>query len=196
MAFVHCPNGHIYDNVKYKECPFCHHSDSSEKVKLPDSDEQDLTEKTMLDSDVGETHPRSEGGERDTLPDATMVMQASDESETGAKKQIVVQQRRIMGFLVTYDLNEYGYFYPLYLGKNKIGRDVKNDIVINDSAISGEHALILFRGNKIIIEDKMSVNGTFLNDGKESIDRELLKDNDIIRIGKTVLKLKVVGEIP
>ena len=69
-------------------------------------------------------------------------------------------------------------------------------MVLNDPSVSGHHAMILFRGNQIIIEDKLSVNGTFINQGSESIDRENLKDGDIIRFGKVVCKLLVVGEIP
>ena len=210
MAFVHCPNGHIYDNLKYKECPFCLSSDNSDlaakqATELPETSFNDQTElsdmadKTLLDDDEQVFAQPSNPAETQKAqnPDGhTVVMEYDAEEEiapkSGSGKNL---PRRIEGFLVTYDFNKYGNFYPLYLGKNSIGRQSTNDIVLNDPSISNEHALILFRGNQILIEDKLSVNGTFLNNSEESIDRGTLKDNDLIRFGKKTFKIKIVGEI-
>jgi pSer/pThr/pTyr-binding forkhead associated (FHA) protein len=40
------------------------------------------------------------------------------------------------------------------------------------------------------LTDLDSTNGTFLNDNKEPISREELKDNDVIRVGDVSLKFK------
>lgn len=211
MAFVHCPNGHIYDNVKYKECPFCLSSDNSEipanqATELADTSLTDKTElagvadKTLFDDEDEQLFAAPASPDKtQNAPDLdghTVVMEYDGEEaavpERGSGKNL---PRRIEGFLVTYDFNKYGNFYPLYLGKNTIGRQSTNDIVLNDPSISNEHALILFRGNQILIEDKLSVNGTFLNDSEESIDRGSLQDNDIIRFGKKIFKIKIVGEM-
>ena len=211
MAFVHCPNGHIYDNLKYKECPFCLSSDNSDipanqATELADTAFSDKTEmadiadKTLLDDEEEQflapppgAHKTKGAQESDGH---TVVMEYEGEEAAAPKKGSGKNlPRRIEGFLVTYDFNKYGNFYPLYLGKNSIGRQPNNDIVLNDPSISNEHALILFRGNQILIEDKLSVNGTFINNSEESIDRGTLKDNDLIRFGKKTFKIKIVGEI-
>jgi len=46
---------------------------------------------------------------------------------------------------------------------NSIGRDVNNSIVVDDSFVSAEHALLTFRGRAWYVEDRSSTNGTWLN---------------------------------
>ena len=74
------------------------------------------------------------------------------------------------------------------LTKNRttMGRRPYNDIVIDNLAVSGEHAVIQMSGGQVYIEDLNSTNGTNLN-GK-SIKRELLHNNDTIEIGKYKIK--------
>src|SRR5687767_8723159 len=42
---------------------------------------------------------------------------------------------------------------------NSIGRDVNNSIVIDDTFVSSEHALLTFRGRAWYVEDRGSTNG-------------------------------------
>ena len=44
-----------------------------------------------------------------------------------------------------------------------IGRDVNNAVVLDDPFVSGEHAVLTFRGRAWFVEDLDSTNGTFLN---------------------------------
>ena len=74
------------------------------------------------------------------------------------------------------------------LTKNRttLGRRPYNDIVIDNLAVSGEHAVIQMSGGQVYIEDLNSTNGTNLN-GK-TIKRELLHNNDTVEIGKYKIK--------
>ena len=70
---------------------------------------------------------------------------------------------------------------------SRLGRGPENDITINDELVSKDHAEIEARENDsgqgydYYIKDKESTNGTFVNDNK--IDQQLLKNEDIVRIG-------------
>ena len=75
-------------------------------------------------------------------------------------------------------------------GQNTLGSAPDCDIVIRDATISGRHASIRHKDEKFILTDLDSTNGTFLNDGAESIAREDLKDNDKVRVGEVVLRFK------
>jgi len=66
--------------------------------------------------------------------------------------------------------------------KTTLGRRPYNDIVIDNLAVSGEHAVLQIVGADVFIEDLNSTNGTYIN-GK-AIKKQLLVNNDIIEIGK------------
>jgi hypothetical protein len=56
--------------------------------------------------------------------------------------------------------------------KTTLGRRPYNDIVIDNLAVSGEHAVLQMVGNDVFIEDLNSTNGTYIN-GK-AIKKQLL----------------------
>jgi len=66
-----------------------------------------------------------------------------------------------------------------------IGRTPDNDIVLDNRGVSRKHAQIEFNNNSALIIDNESLNGTFVNNRK--ITEEVLKDNDVINIGKFTL---------
>ncbi len=66
-----------------------------------------------------------------------------------------------------------------------IGRNLSNDICIDNLAVSSFHAKIIKEGDQFIIEDLKSTNGTFVN--KKKIAKASLHDNDTIIIGKHTL---------
>jgi len=70
--------------------------------------------------------------------------------------------------------------------KTTLGRRPYNDIVIDNLAVSGEHAVLQMAGNDVFIEDLNSTNGTYIN-GK-AIKKQLLADNDTVEIGKYKIK--------
>ena len=62
-----------------------------------------------------------------------------------------------------------------------IGRHPDNDILPKDAAVSKHHAIIERIGEKLIVHDKESRNGTFVNGIKvKSAD---LNDEDIVKFG-------------
>jgi len=70
--------------------------------------------------------------------------------------------------------------------KTTLGRRPYNDIVIDNLAVSGEHAVLQMVGADVFIEDLNSTNGTYIN-GK-AIKKQLLANNDIVEIGKYKIK--------
>lgn len=66
--------------------------------------------------------------------------------------------------------------------RTTLGRRPYNDLVIENLAVSGEHAVLLKVGEDVYIEDLNSTNGTFVNG--LPIKRQLLRDGDSIDIGK------------
>jgi pSer/pThr/pTyr-binding forkhead associated (FHA) protein len=74
--------------------------------------------------------------------------------------------------------------------KTTLGRRPYNDIVIDNLAVSGEHALIRMTGNEVFLEDLNSTNGTYIN-GK-AVKKQQLQHGDSVEIGK--YRIKFVGD--
>jgi hypothetical protein len=73
--------------------------------------------------------------------------------------------------------------------KTTLGRRPYNDIVIDNLAVSGEHAVLQMVAADVFIEDLNSTNGTYIN-GK-AIKKQLLTHNDTVEIGKYKIKYLV-----
>lgn len=78
--------------------------------------------------------------------------------------------------------------YPLEEGTFKIGRDVGNDIQLDDDAVSGLHVEILVKPSQYMeglndfwVKDMKSTNGTKVN-GKR-IKKSMLKHDDVVKVG-------------
>ena len=70
-----------------------------------------------------------------------------------------------------------------------IGRRKNNDVVIDDPAVSGHHAKIDFLGERLVLTDLQSKNGSFVNE--QLVHSHWLKDSDVITIGEHSLFLKL-----
>ncbi len=66
--------------------------------------------------------------------------------------------------------------------KTSLGRRPYNDIVIDNLAVSGEHAVVHMVATEAFLEDLNSTNGTYVN-GK-TVKKQLLQNGDIVEVGK------------
>ena len=68
--------------------------------------------------------------------------------------------------------------------RTTLGRRPYNDVVIDNLAISGEHAVLHMPvlGGPVEIEDLQSTNGTYVNG--TPIQRQVLRSGDVIEMGK------------
>lgn len=74
--------------------------------------------------------------------------------------------------------------------RTTVGRRPYNDIVIDNLAVSGEHAVLQMTGSDVYLEDLNSTNGSYVN-GK-AVKKQLLQNNDTVEIGK--YKIKFIGD--
>ena len=74
-----------------------------------------------------------------------------------------------------------------------IGRSSKTDIQIDQESVSRNHAKIVNSGQRVLIRDLGSTNGTYVND--QPIEEFILRDGDLIKIGRTIQKFLSGGNI-
>lgn len=83
---------------------------------------------------------------------------------------------------------------PLTKERSTLGRRPYNDIVIDNLAVSGEHAVISMADGAVVIEDLHSTNGTYVN-GK-SVQRHSLVHGDLLDIGRYKIRFVNTREEP
>ena len=84
-----------------------------------------------------------------------------------------------------------GMLFPLPQNVFKIGRNLSNDLVLNDPTISRFHAEIHYMNNQYILIDKNSSSGTFLNNKR--IEESALFAGDIIQVAHTPIMFMFKG---
>lgn len=104
----------------------------------------------------------------------------------------------LRGFIVSYQSNPSGDFWPLTGGRKVIGRANSGenvDIPLADATTSSRHAALNVDGTAgtITLEDTGSTNGTFVNEEHVGFNgRRDLKDGDKLRFGGYVAFVKIV----
>jgi pSer/pThr/pTyr-binding forkhead associated (FHA) protein len=78
--------------------------------------------------------------------------------------------------------------------RTSLGRRPYNDIVIDNLAVSGEHAVLQMVGNEVFVEDLNSTNGTYLNG--RAVKKQQLQNADTVEIGKYKIKYMNEAEGP
>ena len=107
--------------------------------------------------------------------------------------------RILRGFLVAYDGNPSGDFWPLTGGRHVVGRlgaAEGIDISMQAPTISSRHAAMVVdaASGSIAVEDTGSTNGTFVNDEHIGFNgRRDLRDGDRLRFGGYTTIVKVIG---
>jgi len=114
---------------------------------------------------------------------------------------MVLPANALRGFLVTYQANTKGDFWPLNGGRVTIGRSSSGDqvdIPLADATISSRHAMIVVDGTtgSVSVEDTGSTNGTYVNEEHLGFNgRRELRDGDRVRFGGFTTIVKLIGRV-
>ena len=95
-------------------------------------------------------------------------------------------------YLIIFIGNDGGKRYKLKRGQMTVGRSPQADITIDDERISRIHCIIKWVGETIILEDKGSTNGTFVDSKK--VSRTHLLPGVPIQMGHSVMKIEYKDE--
>ena len=93
--------------------------------------------------------------------------------------------KRDRAYLVVLAGASVGEMYKIETEQTIIGRGQKAQIRLLDDGISREHAQLVVRGERVVLEDMGSTNGTYCNGLK--VDSKELVDGDKILVGSTTI---------
>ncbi|MGK3992668.1 FHA domain-containing protein [Sorangium sp. So ce1024] len=118
---------------------------------------------------------------------------------SGVVQPVSAQPSRVLvGFIVTFQNDPGGSFWPIYSGRTQVGRagaDPATEIGLADASASSRHASLHAdpTTGQVFIEDDGSRNGTFVNEQRLAQgERRQLRDNDRLRLGSTTFVVKVL----
>lgn len=90
------------------------------------------------------------------------------------------------GHLTVVDGPQAGEEIPFTGGQLKIGSAPDNNLILTENGISRHHAVLIQSGDKVMVRDLNSTNGTFLGDFR--INEAFLAPDSTLRLGKTNLR--------
>ncbi len=72
----------------------------------------------------------------------------------------------------------------------RVGRQAGNEVLLEDTGVSRQHARLIFHNGALWVQDMGSRNGVFVNDTRVQAHRQL-SPGDKIRIGNTVFEVRL-----
>lgn len=183
---------------------------SQNKTIVPGVTSDMMSDDGAMDSFYASLYNRSSSDDNHTCIDGSINSRLQNVGSTSSSPAQVVSQpiiqetsraikvknRVIVGVMFSVSKGLLGEMFPVYLGKNIIGKDSKCDIVLNENTVSEEHAIIYTFKNDSGIEasimDINSVYGTLVNDMDARYENVSVHENDRISIGqhyKFIVKL-------
>lgn len=122
--------------------------------------------------------------ERTTNPNKTVVTVIAQPSKKGEAKEACL--------VIIYG-EDLGRRIPLGDEPCGIGRSSKAEVQIDQESVSRNHARITKLSSGYSVRDLGSTNGTYVND--ELIDEVMLRDGDQVKVGRTIFKFIVGGNV-
>jgi len=81
--------------------------------------------------------------------------------------------------------------FPVTAGGLRLGRDAANEVHIDDTGVSRQHARVLLHNGAVWVQDAGSRNGLFVN-GQRVPDHKQVKEGDRIVLGAHTFTIELV----
>ena len=171
--YISCASGHYFNKDMYAECPFCKGPGGQVpppitrgQVPPPITGGPEDDGKTKVDA-TSQPSGKKEATQVEVTSEAdrTRIVRPS-ESNSGSEDAEQDQERRIVGWLVTFDDVPSGVDHRIREGQNPVGRNADCKVrVSDDPEMSGRHGMLLYREGGLWFKDEMASNATVI-DGK------------------------------
>ena len=188
-AVRYCNAGKHPMDPAWGSCPYCSDSETAPEAPRPGPAARRKTEVEDPQQHKGaEAQGNDQAGQRQNRKSTEFGQAFSDDSQA-----TLTGVRRMVALVVTYTWRPEGQVFPIYEGRNYLGRDEECEVrLMADPQLSGKHAAILYRGKAFVITDEKSMNGTLVNGAEAPLTGMPLTNYAEIRTGATVWKFLVI----
>lgn len=195
-----CPKGHPMD-PSWTTCPRCEAESRLEQKSSVDVGE--LNVNLNLNGRPLMSHPTSISSDTPREgPQGTHVDR--DDSYAPVPGRTAQPRRKITGVLVSFTWEHDGDLFPIYEGRNFIGKgnlareeSRPCDVLIReDNTMSNEHAMIRCLNGRYQLYDQQSTNGTYVDDQFVETTGAELRDGAKIKTGATLWLFRKIESEP
>ncbi|HXM36491.1 MAG TPA: FHA domain-containing protein [Pyrinomonadaceae bacterium] len=193
-AVRYCNAGKHPMDPAWGSCPYCSDSQTASQEPPPGPVARRKTEVEDDRQQKGaEAQPNDKANQRHNRKGTEFGQTLLDESPPTPSQLGQAGVRRMVALVVTYTWRPEGQVFPIYEGRNYLGRDEECEVrLIADPQLSGKHAAILYRGKAFVITDEKSMNGTLVNGVEAPLTGMPLTNYAEIRTGATLWKFLVI----
>ena len=198
-----CPSGRHPMDPAWTSCPYCSGPQPANADELTARFEQGASRSMRggtVKEDVNPPRIVPKPPPAPPAPPIAPVKIGKTEfySASMADSSAVFAGRRIVAVLVTYSLKTSGQMFPIYEGRNYLGRNADCEISLpEDTQMSGCHAAIFYRGGEFEITDEKSMNGTSVNGQNVPLSGGLFLTNYAsLKTGATEWKFIIIEPDP
>ena len=182
MAIVTCEMGHVYDDLKHQQCPYCVDKGGTAEFTFPmDSDMTIATEAEFIDEVESKKVEETVGIDINSYGDP------GDFDKTIGAYSFEVGTQSVTGWIVCTEGKSRGRDYRLFHGWNRIGRNFNLTVCIpDDPAISREsHVAIVYddKSNKFFAVNEHG-NLSYVN-GEPLENTRVISNGDTIELGES-----------
>lgn len=163
MLIIRCRKGHFYDGETYEDCPHCRRH-----ARLSGED----------------------GGEREDGETVSEIKVLPGGEVTVGSFRADRERKFVAGWLVCTEGPEKGRAYPLYQGRNRIGRSYRMEVCISEDGKVGRdtHCTVIYNEKKnqfYILEGRGTAT---CRNGEPLGGQEILTDGDVLELGNSRLE--------
>jgi hypothetical protein len=161
------------------------------RLSPTDDDKMAALGRTLIDELVGAVQQHAAAQHYSFAGPVSVTLERDPQLSTGT---LAVDARTVEGRVSwqgVLDVN--GTRHPLAKGRTVIGRGSDADITVADPGTSRKHVEVLWDGERAVVRDLGSTNGTML-DGRKLAGASPLAPDSTIRIGRTDLVFGVVAQ--
>lgn len=172
----------------WDSCPFC--MAQGERVETELSDIEPVISKTEPEQEPAVSQQEPAMAQQKATHQEETVAVGKQRKEEG-RNTVKLETESVsptLAWLIVKEGKRVGKEFRLQPDITSIGQDATNDIVIDDEAVSRQHAKVRKEDDDFVIHDLVSTNGTKVNG--DDIAKHILKDGDEVALGETKLVFK------
>jgi pSer/pThr/pTyr-binding forkhead associated (FHA) protein len=117
------------------------------------------------------------------VQETTRLPQLTDRER---RRAVAARKKPNEGRYLSIESGEEEVLIPIDGTVTRLGRSLSANVHLDDASVSRRHALVVQRGDDVVVLDDRSMNGVFVNGDR--VREAVLRDGDVVELGSVRLR--------